>query len=187
MHELQSSSPASLPAAFLLVAGAALAVSCGTGVGSNVDFGAAGARLEERYDGRNDSTVYRLVPPVGGRGAHLLAGAVIEGREVKQPPREMLLGVRWSGSEARFAGCELARWRGDGNLLAEVEVSRDVQIGGGSGVSEFISGTVSFPRAQALSAAGAVTVDLCGVELAISSEELGLLRELVRRVTPRAR
>lgn len=183
MHHPLWPSPASVRAALLLVGGAALTVSCRT-AGSGVEAGAAGARLEERYDRRNDSTVFRVVPPVSGPGAHLLAGAVIEGREVKQPPRQMLLGIRWSGSEVRFMGCELARWRGDGNLLAEVEVSRDVQIGGGLGISEFLSGTVPFPRAQALSAAGTVTVDLCGVELAISPEELDLLRQLVRRVTP---
>lgn len=154
----------------------------GSAVSSGASASQATGRLEERYDPRNDTTLVRLLPPSPLSGLHLLAGAVFEGRQLDKLPEQLLLGVSWTGPAARFQGCERLRWRADGETVAEVEVTRDVQLGGG--VTEFLSGTVAFPRGQAMAAAARLSVNICGEELDISAGELELFRRLVRRVHP---
>jgi len=180
-----------LPIVVLTLLTAAGLAACRTGEGAGAGAGtgagsgttAQGARLEEHYDSRNDRTLVRIIPPVPQVGAHLVAGADFDGRQPREVPGQVLITVAWSGAEARFAGCERVRWRGDDSTVAELEVTRDVQIGGG--VSEFLSGTVSFARAHALATATHVSVDVCGTDLHIPDAEIGLLKELVRRVSPR--
>jgi len=172
-----------------LLSVAAVLVACRAGEAKapvpSVPPVAAAARLERQYNARNDSTVVRVVPPVPPSGAHLIAGAVVDGRQARQAPEQVLIGVSWGGSEVRFAHCQRLRWRADGTSLAEVEVTRDVQIGGG--VTEILSGTVSFPQVRALAATGQLSVDVCGEAVAIPDAELELLRQLVRQVSPGGR
>jgi hypothetical protein len=172
-----------LPFVMLALAACRTTEGAGAGAGTGSSPGAQGARLEERYDERNDRTLIRIVPPVPPMGTHLVAGVEFDGKQPREVPGQVLITISWTGKEARFAGCDRVRWRGDDNLVAELEVTRDVQIGGG--VSEFLSGTVSFARAQALAAATRVSVDVCGTDLHVPDGEVDLLKQLVRRVGPR--
>jgi hypothetical protein len=170
-----------------LVALVLLACRTGEGSGAGTTAGtgssAYAARLEEHYDSRNDRTLIRIVPPAPSTGAHLVAGVEFDGKQPKEVPGQVLITISWTSAAARFAGCDRVRWRGDDNLVAELEVTRDVQIGGG--ISEFLSGTVSFARAHALAAATHVSVDVCGSVLQVPDGEVDLLKQLVRRVSPR--